>query len=102
MLNLTRATSAFREKSGHPTIAENPQLWPWVERRWEELTAGFTGAYGTADPQARAAAGIDDDYLRELARRRLEALAVARTMNTSEVDASEVEAFEPEERQHVN
>ena len=34
--------------------------------------------------------------------RRLEALAVARTMSASEVDASAVEAFEPEELQHVS
>jgi hypothetical protein len=41
------------------------------------------------------------EQYQRLSRRRLEALAVARTMNVTEVDASAVEAFEPEELQHV-
>ena len=92
---------AYGTYLGRRIIAENPELWPWVERRWEELTASFSGAYGAAEAEARAAAGFDDEYQRELAKRRLEALAVARTMNATEVDASAVEAFEPEELQHV-
>jgi ribonucleoside-diphosphate reductase beta chain len=93
---------AYGTYLGRRIIAENPELWPWVERRWEELTAGFTGGYGAAEAEARAAAGFDDEYQRGLAKRRLEALAVARTMNTTEVDASGVEAFEPEELQHLD
>ena len=92
---------AYGTYLGRRIIAENPELWPWVERRWAELTAGFTGGYGADEAQARAAAGFDDEYLRGLVKRRLEALAVARTMDTTEVDASGVEAFEPEELQHV-
>ena len=34
--------------------------------------------------------------------RRLEALAVARAMNVRDVDTSAIEAFEPEELQHVS
>ncbi len=41
------------------------------------------------------------EQYQRLSKRRLEALAVARTMNVTEVDASAVEAFEPEELQHV-
>jgi ribonucleoside-diphosphate reductase beta chain len=87
-------------------IAENPDLWEWLEQRWARLTAGFGGGYGAAaDPQTRqrlAAAGFDEEYQQQLIKRRLEALAVARTMSTDEVDASTIEAFEPEELQHVN
>ena len=86
-------------------IAENPDLWEWVEQRWAKLTAGFGGGYGVADPQTRErlqAAGFDEEYQQQLIKRRLEALAVARTMSTGEVDTSAIEAFEPEELQHVN
>lgn len=85
-------------------IAENPDLWEWVEQRWAKLTAGFGGGYGAADPQTRqrlAASGFDEEYQQQLIKRRLEALAVARTMSTDEVDTSAIEAFEPEELQHV-
>jgi ribonucleoside-diphosphate reductase beta chain len=92
---------AYGTYLGRRIIAENPELWPWVEQRWAELTAGFTGGYGAAETEARAAAGIDDEYQRGLVRRRLEALAVARTMNATEVAASAVEAFEPEELRHI-
>jgi ribonucleoside-diphosphate reductase beta chain len=85
-------------------IAENPDLWEWVEQRWAKLTAGFGGGYDAADPQTRqrlADAGFDDEYQQQLIKRRLEALAVARTMSADEVDTSAIEAFEPEELQHV-
>ncbi len=96
---------AYGTYLGRRIIAENPELWEWVEQRWAKLTAGFGGGYGAADAQAqerRAAAGIDDEYTQRLLKRRLEALAVARVMNVDEVTASEIEAFEPEELQHVN
>jgi ribonucleoside-diphosphate reductase beta chain len=96
---------AYGTYLGRRIIAENPELWEWVEQRWAKLTAGFGDGYGAADAQARerrAAAGIDDEYQHKLLRRRLEALAVARVMNADEVAASEIEAFEPEELQHVN
>jgi ribonucleoside-diphosphate reductase beta chain len=87
-------------------LAENPELWEWVEERWARITAGFGGGYGTAGPpgeQPRAAADVEEQYelYRRLSKRRLEALAVARAMNVTEVDASAVEAFEPEELRHV-
>jgi ribonucleoside-diphosphate reductase beta chain len=86
-------------------IAENPDLWEWVEQRWARLTSGFGGGYGAADPQTRQrleAAGFDEEYQQQLIKRRLEALAVARTMSTDEVGTSTIEALEPEELQHVN
>jgi ribonucleoside-diphosphate reductase beta chain len=92
---------AYGTYLGRRIIAENPDLWEWVEQRWAKLTAGLSG-YGEAGEPAQAAdLGIDFDYQRQLVRRRLEALAVARTMNLSEVDASAVEAFEPQELQHI-
>jgi ribonucleoside-diphosphate reductase beta chain len=96
---------AYGTYLGRQIIAENPELWDWLEQRWARLTAGFGGGYGAADPETRdrlAAAGVDDEYQQQLIKRRLEALAVARTMNADEVNASAIEAFEPEELQHVS
>jgi ribonucleoside-diphosphate reductase beta chain len=82
-------------------LAENPELWDWLEKRWEGLTGGFGGGgYGGAQAQDDATAELADQYV-VLARRRLEALAVARTMNVTEVDTSAIETLEPEELQHV-
>jgi ribonucleoside-diphosphate reductase beta chain len=95
---------AYGTYLGRQIIAENPELWEWVEQRWAKLTAGFGGGYGAADPEMqerRAALGFDDEYQQGLIKRRLEALAVARTMNLDEVNASAVETFEPAELQHV-
>jgi ribonucleoside-diphosphate reductase beta chain len=96
---------AYGTYLGRQIIAENPELWEWVEQRWAKLTAGFGGGYGAAeDPEMRKrreALGFDDDYQQGLIKRRLEALAVARTMNLDEVNASAVETFEPAELQHV-
>ena len=97
---------AYGTYLGRQIIAENPELWEWVEQRWAKLTAGFGGGYGAdaADPQVqqqRAALGFDDEYQQGLIRRRLEALAVARTMSIDQVNASSVETLEPEELRHV-
>lgn len=97
---------AYGTYLGRQIIAQNPELWEWVERRWAELTAGFGGGYGAPeDPELRerrAAAGFDDEFQEGLIRRRLEALAVARTMNVDQVNGSAIEAFEPAELQHVS
>jgi ribonucleoside-diphosphate reductase beta chain len=95
---------AYGTYLGRRILAENPELWGWLEQRWAELTAGFSGDYGAADAQngqQRDAAELAELYQR-LSKRRLEALAVGRTMNVTEVDASAVETFEPEELQHVS
>jgi len=83
-------------------LAENPELWEWFEQRWAKLTANLVVGYGAeADPAwQREAAELTEHYQR-LGKRRLEALAVARTMRVAEVDESAIEAFEPEELQHV-
>jgi ribonucleoside-diphosphate reductase beta chain len=78
-------------------LAENPELWEWLEQRWAKLTSGFRAGYGATSEEAEMTAR----YLR-LSQRRLEALSVARVMNVQEVDASAIEAFEPEELQHVS
>jgi ribonucleotide reductase beta subunit family protein with ferritin-like domain len=77
-------------------LSENPELWGWLEERWAKLTATLGGGYG-ADPEAAELAEL---HLR-LSKRRLEALAVARTMNAAEVDSATIESFEPVELQHV-
>ena len=85
-------------------LAENPELWDWLELRWAKLTASFNAGYGAAEPENAAdrdLAEINERY-RRLAKRRLEALAVARTMNVTEVETSDVEAFVPEELRHVS
>jgi ribonucleoside-diphosphate reductase beta chain len=95
---------AYGTYLGRRILAENPELWEWLEQRWAKITAGLGGGYGAADPQSaqeRQAAELAEQYQR-LSRRRLEALAVARTMSSTEVDASAIEAFEPEELQHVS
>ncbi|MGH3167336.1 MAG: R2-like ligand-binding oxidase [Trebonia sp.] len=85
-------------------LAENPDLWEWLEQRWAKLTASLDGGYGAASADSalqRDAAELAELQLR-LSKRRLEALAVARTMNVTEVDTSAIESFEPEELQHVS
>jgi ribonucleoside-diphosphate reductase beta chain len=91
-------------------LAENPELWEWLEQRWAKLTSGFSAGYGAAGPQGagrpeeeqeREAAEMAARYQR-LSQRRLEALSVARVMKVEDVDASAIEALEPEELQHVS
>jgi ribonucleoside-diphosphate reductase beta chain len=95
-------------------LAENPELWEWFEERWAQLTRNLTGGYGAGedgDAAQEGDAAQDGERQRELAemaalyqrlaKRRLEALAVARSMRVAEVDASEIESFEPAELKHV-
>src|SRR5262249_40538734 len=77
---------AYGTYLGGQIIAENPDLWEWVEQRWAKLSAGLSGYAEAGEPTQEPDLGIDVEYQRQLARRRLEALAVARTMNLSEVD----------------
>jgi ribonucleoside-diphosphate reductase beta chain len=73
-----------------------------VRARNEALTQGRTGIFD--GPLTRVMRRLDTDQSPQAildARRRLEALAVARTMNVAEVDTSGVESFEPEELQHA-
>jgi ribonucleoside-diphosphate reductase beta chain len=85
-------------------LAENPELWEWFELRWAKLTASFNSGYGTEEPSSARERDTVELYelYRRLSKRRFEALAVARTMNVAEVDASDVEAFVPEELRHVS
>jgi len=95
---------AYGTYLGRRLLAENPELWEWFEQRWAKLTASLTrGGYGpdAHDEQSLEAAALAERHLR-LSRRRLEALAVARTMSSAEVDRSAVESLEPEELQHVS
>jgi ribonucleoside-diphosphate reductase beta chain len=107
-INLTqrdeRRHIAYGTYLGRRLIAENPELWEFAERRWEELTSGFgQGGYGNAQAARQAAAaGYDPDFVQGLLRRRLDALAVARTMRVDEVESSDIDSFVPEELLSVN
>ena len=39
---------AYGTYLGRRILAENPELWEWLEQRWAKLTAGFGGGYGAA------------------------------------------------------
>ncbi|HET6794065.1 MAG TPA: R2-like ligand-binding oxidase [Acidimicrobiales bacterium] len=96
-LKLTRRDEArhisYGTYLGRRIIAENPELWEFVERRWAELTEGYgQGGYG-----ARGRVNFDPEYTAGLIRRRLAALAVARNMSVDDVDRSSVDDFVPEE-----
>jgi ribonucleoside-diphosphate reductase beta chain len=102
---------AYGTYLGRRILAENPELWEWLEQRWAKLTAGFSGGYGAAGPQDDPHGEQDEQQdenaellalYQRLSKRRLDALAVARTMNVGEVDAGAIESFEPEELQHVD
>jgi len=44
---------AYGTYLGRRVLAENPELWEWLEKRWAKLTAGFSGGgYGAAGSQA--------------------------------------------------
>jgi len=94
---------AYGTYLGRRLLAENPELWEWFEQRWAKLSASLSGGYapGVNDEQSAEAAALAERYQR-LSKRRLEALAVARTMSAAEVDTSAVESFEPEELRHVS
>src|SRR5215468_2204479 len=85
-------------------LAENPELWEWLEQRWAKLTSGLRSGYGAAGPQdARQREAAEQEALyQRLSQRRLEALGVARAMSVRDVDTSAIEAFEPEELRHVS
>ena len=95
---------AYGTYLGRRLLAENPELWEWLEQRWAKLTAGFGGGYGGAGPQDGQPTDEEELYAlyQRLSRRRLEALAVARTMDAGQVSASAIESFEPEELQHAD
>jgi ribonucleoside-diphosphate reductase beta chain len=93
---------AYGTYLGRRIISENPELWEWAEQRWARLSAGLSGYAEAGEPTQQPDLGIDYEYQRQLARRRLEALAVARTMDPGDVAASAVEAFEPAELQHIS
>lgn len=66
-------------------IAENPDLWGWVEQRWAKM-AGTLLTDEAADPVAAS-----------LAKRRLEVLAVARDLSAEDVGRSDLDELEPQD-----
>jgi len=88
---------AYGTYLGRQILAEHPELWEFVERRWERFTRGFVGAYGGAAQPRDDAADFDPVALKALMDRRLEALRVAVTMRLEDVEHADPESFVPEE-----
>jgi ribonucleoside-diphosphate reductase beta chain len=89
---------AYGTYLGRQILAQHPELWEFVERRWAKLAGGFVGAYGNAAQQQDAdAADFDPAEVKALADRRLEALRVAVTMRPDDVERADVESFVPAE-----
>jgi len=78
-------------------LAENPDLWEFVEHRWAEITEGFAGNYGGPQQQQALDLGFGPDDVQALINRRLETLRVAVTMRPDDVEQADVESFVPEE-----
>ena len=87
-------------------VAEHPESWAFVERRWEEITGPITmmvelmkerisngetpgprGAYGT----------IDMDFVVKQCKRRLDMLRVSTDTTADDVEHATIESFEPTE-----
>ena len=78
-------------------LAENPELWEFVERRWKELTVGFADTYGGPAQQDTIELGFGPADVKALIDRRLASLRVAITMRPDDVEQADVESFVPEE-----
>jgi ribonucleoside-diphosphate reductase beta chain len=89
---------AYGTYLGRQILAQHPELWEFVERRWQQLTSGFAGGYGGAvQADQAAAAGFDPAAVQALIDRRLEALRVAVAMRPDDVEQADPESFVPEE-----
>jgi ribonucleoside-diphosphate reductase beta chain len=89
---------AYGTYLGRQILAQHPELWEFVERRWQQLTEGFAGGYGSAvPPDQAAAADFDPAAVQALIDRRLEALRVAVAMRPDDVEQADPESFVPEE-----
>ncbi len=79
-------------------LAEHPELWEFVERRWAQLTVGFADSYGGPPQQEQAIElGFGPAEVKALIDRRLASLRVAITMRPADVESADVESFVPEE-----
>ena len=88
---------AYGTYLGRQILAEHPELWEFVERRWERFTSGFVGSYGSAAQPRGDTDDFDPAALKALMDRRLEALRVAVTMRVEDVEQADPESFVPEE-----
>ncbi|HTX84651.1 MAG TPA: R2-like ligand-binding oxidase [Streptosporangiaceae bacterium] len=94
---------AYGTYLGRQILAEHPELWEFVERRWARLSGGMVGAYGSAAQRQDEAGGggFDPAEIKALADRRLEALRVAVTMRPDDVERADVETFVPAELANI-
>ena len=88
---------AYGTYLGRQILAEHPELWEFVERRWERFTGGFVGSYGSVVQQRGNTADFNPVALKALMDRRLEALRVGVTMRLEDVEQADPESFVPEE-----
>lgn len=86
---------AYGTYLGRRIISEHPEVWDFVEQRWEKISSRMEGSYGGGGRQAGD--GYEPEFIRGLLKRRLEALRVARTMSLGDVETADVETFVPEE-----
>ena len=90
---------AYGTYLGRQILAEHPELWEFVERRWARLTSGFVGATAARprNGKTQSVPDFDPAELKALADRRLDALRVAVTMRPADVEHADVESFVPAE-----
>jgi ribonucleoside-diphosphate reductase beta chain len=92
---------AYGTYLGRQILAEHPELWEFVERRWARLSGGMVGAYGSAAQRQDDSAAFDPAEIKALADRRLEALRVAVTMRPDDVERADPETFVPAELANI-
>jgi len=88
-------------------VAEHPETWAFVERRWEEITGPITMmadvikervANGEAPAGGRGGYGtIDIEFVVKQCQRRLEMLRVSTDVTADDVEHATIESFEPTE-----
>ena len=88
-------------------VAEHPESWAFVERRWAEITGPITMmadlfkervAKGEVPPGGRGGYGtIDIEFVVRQSQRRLEMLRVSTDVTADDVEHATIESFEPTE-----
>lgn len=91
-------------------VAEHPDSWAFVERRWNELTGpimlladGFRERRAQREAEGRAGYGVVDiEFVVAQCARRLEMLRVSTGTTADDVEHSTIESFEPTEMSEIS
>jgi ribonucleoside-diphosphate reductase beta chain len=76
-------------------IAAHPEMWEFVERRWEELTGPFLAQrVQTDNERTRAFGGGRGRYVKALVERRLAVLSTARNQTVDQVEGGSLDELE--------